>query len=118
MTNRGSPAENGCVGVDDDAILDGRMSLGTTDQLAIRIGCEAQCAQRHPLIDFNMIADVASFADHHSRSVINKKRFTDCRAWMNIDSGLLVCPFGHHARDKWNGEMNQLMRDTINRNGF
>ena len=69
-------AENGRAAEDRHRIFDGRMPLNR-----LRGGA----AERHALIDRDVIADFAGFADDDAHAVIDKTAPADFRAGMNLN---------------------------------
>ena len=118
VSHNRSSAKNRCVSVDHNAVLDGWMPFCATDQLAVRIHRKAQRTERYSLVDFDMISDIASLADYHARSVIDKKGLANGRARVNVNSSLFVRPLRHHAWNEGDSKMNQLVRDTVNGYGL
>lgn len=51
-------------------------------------------AQRDAVINLHVVADVAGFANHHARAVINEEIRSDARDWMNINPRATVRPLG------------------------
>ena len=118
MPNHGAPAQNSGVRVNDDAVFDRRMPLVAANQLAIGVRWKAECAQGNSLIQLYVLANFARFADHDAGAVINEEVFTDGCSRIDVDPGLLVSPFGHHARNKRHTQSQQFMRNSVNSRRF
>ena len=61
-----------------------------------------------------VLTDFSGFADHDSRSMIDKEAFADGRAGMNFHPGQKMPDFGNQARDKRNTKLIQRMNDAMN----
>mgnify|MGYP001820787320 FL=1 len=48
---------------------------------------QAGAAQRHPLVEHDVIADLGRFADYDTHAVVDDKPATDGRPWMDLDAG-------------------------------
>src|SRR5207244_12602677 len=66
-TRRSSDLDGG-VGVDDDVILQRRMAFHAADDVAGGVAREAQGAEGDALIQLDVLADVARFADEDWKS--------------------------------------------------
>ena len=91
------------------------MPLHAADDVPVGIRWEAERAERDALVQFDMVADLASLADHHARAVIDKKMISDRGTGMNVDAGSLMCPFGHHPRNKGDSKSVQFVGQAIDR---
>ncbi len=118
MSDHGAAAQDRGVGVDHDAIFDGRMTLLTADQVTVGVRWKAERAERHALVQLHVLADVTGFADYHARAVIDEKVFANPGTGMNVDAGLFVSPLGHHPRDERHIKRGQFVRDAVHRDRF
>ena len=101
--------KDGCVCVDDDIVFDGWVAFGIPHKFAFTIGRKTQSSERDTLVQLDSSADFARFTDNHSGAVVDKKMTSDRRAWMDVDSGFLVSPLGHHAGDERDADVMQFM---------
>src|SRR5262245_49917765 len=111
-------AQNGRVGVDNHAILEGWMPLVTAYQVALSVGRKAQCAECHTLIELDVPTDFRRLANHDARAVIDEKVIADLRARMDVDAGAAVSPLGHHAGNERNIEVMQHVSQSVDRDRF
>src|SRR3546814_9965394 len=65
------------AGADHDAIAQRRMSLALVP---------ADTAERHAVIEGDVLADLRSFTNDHAHAVIDEKAPPDARARMNLDA--------------------------------
>ena len=110
-------AKNGRVRINGHVVLDLRMTFAAFLDLAVFIFLEAARAERNAVIKFYARTNFGSFADHDAGSVIDKKMGGDFRAWVNVDAGAAVRPFGHDAGNKGHFVV-KFMRHSINRDRF
>src|SRR5688572_30460010 len=78
MVANGYVAEDLRAGANDHAIADRRMPFPLFF---------ARTAQRHSLVDQNVIANLGGFADDNAIAVVNEKPAPDARTWVDLDSG-------------------------------
>ncbi len=102
MSDNCFAAEHRGVGVDDNLVFDRRMPLALSDECALFVFLKTECTQGDTLVDFDMFADLASFADHDPGPVIDEKVISDSSSRVDIDSRIIVGPFRHHSRQQWN----------------
>ena len=74
-------------------------------------------AQRHTLIDLDVIADDARLANDDAGAVVDEEIFADGGAGVDVDARARVGILGHDARDHRHVADVQLMGDAINENG-
>ena len=85
MTNHCVAAENGAVGVNDDIIFDGRMALDMFDGPAVFVERKAFGSEGYALVELDVVADVAGFADDYTGSVVDKESVSMVApGWMSI----------------------------------
>ena len=63
---------------DHDAVLDGRMPLAVPAPPA---------AERHAVVEHDVVADPRRLADHHAHPVIDEEAPADARARVDLDAG-------------------------------
>ena len=110
-------AQDRCVGVHDNPILDRRMAFHAADKVSVGVGGKAQRAQGDALVQLHMIANLARFADHDARAMVDEEVVADRRAGMDVDSRFLVCPLGHHAWNERHAQPMQFVRQAVDRYG-
>ncbi len=113
-----SSAQDGGVGIDDDVVFDGWVAFLAAYQLPVGIGREAECPERDALIEFDVLADFARLADHHTGSVIDEEVITNRCTGVDVDARLLMGPLGHHSRNEGDVEFDEFVSDPVNRDGF
>ena len=74
-----------------------------------------QGAQRHALVELDVLADVAGLADDDAGAVVDEEAGADAGAGVDVDAGLGVGVLGHHARDQRHAQQQQLVGDAIDR---
>ena len=73
-------AEDRGAGIDHDVVLDDRMPGVALDQIAVVVGREMPRAERHGLVDADVVADDRGLADHHAGAVIDEEAASRCCA--------------------------------------
>ena len=63
-------------------------------------GILARAAQRHALIEGDVVADDGGFTDHHAVAVVDKQPLADHCAGMDLDAGLSHGALADHARQE------------------
>src|ERR671938_861804 len=91
--------QNGCARVNHYVVFNRRMSLCVSDQAPRRIFVERESAERHALIELDVVADNGCAADDDARPVIYEEARADLCAWMNIYPRAVMRVLGHDARD-------------------
>ena len=82
------------------SIFNCRMPFDTSHQVARVVGVKTECSQRYALIQLHMFSNLTRFPNDNAGTVIDEKVTTDRGPRVNVDAGLLVCPFGHHSWDE------------------
>ncbi len=118
MADYGVTTKDRCVGVNHHMVFDGRVAFGASNQFTGSIGGKAQSAQRDSLIDLDVIADFAGFPDYDTRTVIDEEVIADFCTGVDIDAGLFVGPFAHHAWNEGNLESVQFVGDPVDGDCF
>ena len=113
MADHRLAAQDRRVGVHHHLVLQRRVSLHAADDLAGAVARERQGAQRHTLVELDVLADVARLADHHPRAVVDEEPRTDPRPRMDVDARLRVGVLGHHPRDVRDPEGQELVGDPV-----
>src|SRR5438874_10140283 len=73
--------------------------------------------ERDRVIKLNARADLRCLTDDHTSTVIDEKVWADLRAWVDIDPGAAVRPFGHDPWDQRDFVIKE-MRHSINSDRF
>src|SRR6478672_2090034 len=94
--------EDGRAAEDRHRVFDGRMTLNRL--------CGGT-AERHPLIDCDVIADFAGFTDDDAHAVIDKTAPADFRAGMNFNSGQEPSNVAHETRQGGQLALPEPVRD-------
>ena len=71
-----------------------------------------QRAERHALIDFDVVSDFGCLADDDARAVVDKEILADRRARVDVDTRQAVGVLCHDARNQRHAEQKQLVRNT------
>ena len=79
---------------------------------------EAECSERHALVEPHVVGNLARLADYHARAMIDEESRADASARMDVDSRAGVSPLGHQARDERHSQLMQLVRQAIVQNGL
>src|SRR5208337_4723048 len=87
-----SPKDRG-AGIYYDIIFNDRMPRYALYRVSRLVKREAFCPQGDPLIDPHVVADNRRLADYRTGAVIDKQRFADPRARMNVDAGIRMGHF-------------------------
>ncbi len=93
-------------------VLNVGMALDALDGVAVFIEREAFCAQRHTLIQLDVGADGARFADYHARAVVDEKAAADGRARVDVYACVPVRVFRHNAREDGHAACVDVVRDA------
>ena len=107
-TNGGSladhsfPAKYRGVWVNSDVITNIGMTLSSLDNHAVIILLQAAGSKRYRMIEFHMMTNPARLPDDQAGSMIDEEVSPDGSSGMDIDSGALVGPLRHHAREQLN----------------
>ena len=108
-------AEDGGVGVNGDVVLDIGVAFHAFDRVAVVIHLEGFGTEGHALVNFDVIADGAGFADNYAGGVIDEKMSADEGAWVNVGAGALVGVLREHAGQERDPEFVEYVRETLNR---
>src|SRR5690554_1146325 len=79
---------------------------------------DGERAERDALVELHIIAEDGRLADDDARAVIDEEALADHGARVDIDPRLSVRGLAHDARDERHAEAQELMRDTIGRDGL
>ena len=88
VADDGVAAENGRIGVDDDFVFEGGMAFHAADDVAGGIAREAERAEGDALIELDVLADVARFADDDAGAVVDEEARADARARSRLRASL------------------------------
>src|SRR6266542_1965597 len=93
------------------------MAFSTFFDFAVLVLLKTARTERDRVIKLNARPDLRCFTNDYAGTVIDEKVFADFRAWVNVDPGAAVSPFGH---DAWNQRhfVVKEMRHSINGNRF
>ena len=87
--------QDGCPGIEHDFVFDGRMSLAAAPRIPVLWGQSAQC---YPLVNLYVITNLCCLANHHPGAMVDKKRFTDLSAGMDVNASFVMGIFPHDPR--------------------
>jgi len=90
----GLAAENGSTCINGDIVFHRGVTLFVGQSLTAAGG---KCTQCDTLIDLDVIADGSGFTDYDTGTVVNEEAFADSRTGVDVNAGLAVGIFGHHA---------------------
>lgn len=76
----GYVSQYGGLGVDDYVVFQVRVAFDSFDGVAVFIQRKAFCSQRYALVELDVGADNARFADDDARPVVDKEPGADLRA--------------------------------------
>ena len=82
----GLAAENGGVRINGDVVFDIRMPLGAAHELATVVLGEAAGSEGDAVVEFDVVADLASLANDDAGAVVDEEMSADACSWMNIDA--------------------------------
>ena len=105
----GIAAENRRSRIDRHVVMNGRVAFFAAQVLTAAGG---ERAERHALIDLDVVADHGRFTDNDARAVVNEEVLTDRRARVDVDTGQAVGVLRHDARYQRNAEQKQLVGDS------
>src|SRR5262249_19949829 len=71
--DRRRPAQDGRVRVDDDVIFQGRVPLGSANELTVRVLLEGEGPEGHALVQLDVVADLARLPDHYAGPVVDEE---------------------------------------------
>src|ERR1700741_4495329 len=93
------------------------MAFSTLFDFNVLVLLKTARAQCDCVLKLHACTDLRRLTDDYASTVIDEKISANFRAWVNIDSGAAMCPFGH---DPWNQRhfVIKEMRHSINRDGF
>ena len=91
MADHGFAAENSRPGIYDNVVFNGWMAFSGFFFIHL------QGAQRHPLVNLDIIADHRGFTDHNTSAVVDIKGMADLGARVNVDAGYPMGVFAHQA---------------------
>ena len=97
MVAYGDASQYGGVGINGDVVLNNGMTRHVED-VAVFVVLEAFCAKGDTLVECDVVADDAGFADDDACTVVYGKIFTNLGSRMYVDAGLGVCQLGD---DSW-----------------
>jgi hypothetical protein len=84
--------QNRSVGIDSYMVFNGWVALGVRQRFV-----NLQGAQGYAMKDFHVVADPGRCADDNARTMVDNKSAADLGGGVNIDAGLAVGIFSHHA---------------------
>ena len=93
------------------------MAFSAFFNFAVLVLLKTAGTERDRVIKLNARADLRRLTDDYPSTVIDEKVFTDFCAWVNVDSGTAVRPFGHDARYQRHLLVKE-MRHSMNGNRF
>ena len=73
----------------------------------------ARAAQRHVLIERDVVADFGRLADDHAHAVIDEQSLADGRAGVDLDAGLFAGALRHNARQQLHVVLPQPVRAPV-----
>ena len=77
----------------------------------------AQRAERHALVDLDVLADDGGFPDHHAGAVVDAEPLADGGAGVNVDAGAQVGVLGQDARQDRDPQPVQRVRHAVDVDG-
>src|SRR5450759_1784958 len=83
--------------VDGDVIVDRRVPLHPTQRLPAARG---ERTQGDALVDLDVVTDDSRLPNHDAGAVVDEETLADRGAGVNVDTGLAMCAFAHHARNE------------------
>ena len=93
FSNNGGAAENGGIGIDDDAVFEGGVAFLVGHMFGHR-----QRAQRYALVEFDVVADVRGSANNNAGTVVNEKAVADASGGVNVNACFPVGKLRQHTR--------------------
>ena len=111
--------EYGGVWIDGDVVLDGRVSLlAAIADLVQGIGGQRLSAEGNTLVDADVVADAAGFADDDTGAVVDEEVLSDSGSGVYVDAGSAVGPLGHDAWDQRYLGLVEFVGDSIGGDGL
>jgi hypothetical protein len=74
---------------------------------------EARAAERHALVDRDVVADLGRLADHHARAVVDEEAVADPGVRMDLDVRERAREEGQHARRQRHPVLLEGVRDAV-----
>lgn len=93
-------------------VFEDRMS-SLADYLAVIIEFEAFRTEGDTLVESDMLADDAGFADDKAGAVVDAEVVSDLRAGMDVDSGGRMSQFGDDAGQERDARLEQCVREAV-----
>ena len=113
FTNNGRPPEDGGIGIDDDAVFKGGVAF-----LVGHMFFHRQRAQRHPLVEFHLIADMRGSADNNACAMIDEEALADVGGGVDVNACFLVGEFRQHTRGQGHAVQVERVGQPIEGNGI
>ena len=113
FTDDGIAAEDRRARIDRHVVMNGRVALFAAQVLTAP---GRQRAERHALIDLDVVADHSRFTDNDARAVVNEEVLTDRRTRMYVDTGQAVGVLRHNSGNQRHAEQKQLVGDPRSKN--
>lgn len=108
--------EDGGVGIDGDVVLDDGMA-GLVQEASVGIVLEVAGAERHTLIEHDVMADDGGSANDDSRAVVDAEGGSDLCGRMDVDARDGMCPFADDAWQQRQAELVQGVGDAMMQHG-
>ena len=89
------------------------MAGDTADRVPVLIGRQLFSGKADALEDAYVIPDHTGFADHGTRTVVDREIMSYLSSRMNVDTGFGMSHFGDHPGYKRNAQLIKLVRYTI-----
>ena len=105
----GLAAEDGRAGVDRGVVADGGVALAGHGMAVAR----AERAERHALIELDVVADDRRLADDDAGAVVDEEILADLRTGVDVNAGRAVGVLAHDARDERNLALIELVRHAV-----
>ena len=90
--------EDSGIRINRHIVFDIRMALAAFDNVPGHVFDKAPRAERYPVVELHMVANIARLPDDYPGAMINEKMRADGGAGMDVDARPAVGPLGHHAR--------------------
>ena len=111
VADDGIPAQDRSARIDDDVVLDGRMTLLVAESVRM---VERLRAEGDALVDADIVADLRGLADDDAGAVVDEEAMADGRARMDVDACRGMSEFAHHTRKDFNAMDMKNMRNAMN----
>ena len=110
-----APAEDRGVCIDGHVVLDVGVAFDAFDRVAVIIDLERLRAERHALVDFDVVADARGLADDDAGAVVDEEMVADLRPRVDVAAGFFVRVLGDEAGNEGHAQFVEDVGDALQR---